>query len=139
MHTWFLMLLMMMIMLASAEGHEAIDQLNFEEKVLNSDKPWLLEFYSDMCGSCREFAPTFEQVASALSSSEIQIGMVGIDQKEGMDLANALGILEEGIPNVRLFSRANRNGLKIMPGEMYSKTQLLESIQSHLATLKDEL
>ena len=38
------------------EGHQVLKQDNFEEKVLQSDKPVLLDFYSDTCIPCKRMA-----------------------------------------------------------------------------------
>ena len=64
-------------------GYESITSKNFEGKVLSSGRVWLLEFYSNRCGSCQEFKPTFESVVEELKKKgiKIEIGMVGIDDK----------------------------------------------------------
>ena len=54
-----------------------------------------------MCGSCQEFAPVWDTLTKKLKS--IKTGKVNIDTKEGLALAQKLGVLEEGIPNLQLY------------------------------------
>merc|ERR1712046_532258 len=77
----------------------AIDGTNFKEKVADSNKVWMLEFYSDMCGSCQEFAPTWSEV-DKLAQGKVETGKVKVDDSAGAELAEKLGVFEEGIPNV---------------------------------------
>ena len=85
-------------------GLPEITSKNFASTVEGSDELWMLEFYSDMCGSCKEFKPTFEALAGAFPS--IKSAGVNIDSADGMALANQLGILSGGIPNISLFGKA---------------------------------
>ena len=39
---------------------------NFEEEVLKSDKPVLVDFYADWCGPCKMMAPVVAQLADEL-------------------------------------------------------------------------
>ena len=85
-------------------GLPEITSKNFASTVEGSDELWMLEFYSDMCGSCKEFKPTFEALASAFPG--IKSAGVNIDDSDGMALANQLGVLAKGIPNISLFGKA---------------------------------
>jgi len=70
----------------------------------DDERAWLVEFHSPMCGSCKEFEPVFKRVSASLGQN-IAVGTVNIDTKEGMSIAKSLGVLEEGLPNVRLMNK----------------------------------
>jgi len=41
-----------------------VSKENFQNEVLDSDKPVLLDFYADWCGPCRMVAPAIEEIAN---------------------------------------------------------------------------
>ena len=100
---------------------EKLDPTRFTNDVLDDERVWAIEFYSGMCGSCKEFAPKWEFLQEKMSA--VVTSKVNIDEKPGMDLAQKLGVLQEGLPNIRLFSNTGQTqGIPIMPGtEMTSK------------------
>ena len=50
-----------------------------------------------MCGSCKEFEPTWESLSEELKlSSKVKVGRCSIDDKLGMKLAQEQGILNQG-------------------------------------------
>lgn len=69
-----------------------------------------------MCGSCKEFAPTWDKLEYSLKS-KISLGKVNIDDQNNMKLAQSLGVLDEGIPCIRIFtSKSDSNGASLMSG-----------------------
>lgn len=62
---------------------------NFEELVLNSAKPVLLDFWAVWCGPCRMVAPIVEQIAS--EREDIVVGKINVDEE--MELAVRFGIV----------------------------------------------
>ncbi len=74
-----------------------ITKSNFEEEVIQSDKPVLLDFWATWCGPCRMLAPIIEEIAN--ERSDIKVGKVNVDD-EG-ELAASFGI--SSIPTVILF------------------------------------
>lgn len=47
-----------------------IDLKHFDDKVINDTAVWLVEFYSPMCGSCKDFAPTWAKLEKGLFNLE---------------------------------------------------------------------
>ena len=52
----------------------------FEEEVLNSDKPVLIDFYANWCVPCRMFSPIVEEVAQ--ENSNIKVVKVNVDESQ---------------------------------------------------------
>ena len=66
-----------------------INQNNFQEEVLNSDKPVLLDFWAPWCGPCRMVLPLVEAIAE--ERSDIKVGKINVDEE--VELASRFGIM----------------------------------------------
>ncbi len=74
-----------------------ITSADFEEVVLKSDKPVLVDFNATWCGPCRMLKPTLD----ALAAERPDVTVVGVDVDENMDLAEEYGVFS--IPCLVLF------------------------------------
>ena len=61
-----------------------ITAANFENEVLRSDKPVLLDFYADWCGPCKMLSPILHELAEEKSGT-LKVGKVNVDEQ--MELA----------------------------------------------------
>ena len=66
-----------------------INKNNFQNEVMNSDKPILLNFWAPWCAPCRMVAPTVEEIAS--ERVDIKVGKINVDEQP--ELANKFGIM----------------------------------------------
>lgn len=57
----------------------AFTDSNFENEVINSEVPVLVDFYADWCGPCKMMAPVIEQLATEYEG-KAKIGKLDIDQ-----------------------------------------------------------
>ena len=73
-------------------------QTDFEEKVLKSDKPVLVDFWAPWCGPCRMAGPVIEELAGEYEGKAV-IGKVNVDEER--QLAGQYGVMS--IPTVILF------------------------------------
>ena len=62
---------------------------NFEEEVIKSDKPVLIDFWATWCGPCKMIAPTVEEIAEEYEG-KIKVGKVNVDEEP--DLTQSFGI-----------------------------------------------
>ncbi len=76
---------------------------NFENEVLRSDKPVLVDFWAAWCGPCRMLSPVVDEVAE--ENPGIKVGKVNVDEQG--QLAMQFGIMS--IPTLMLF----RNGKNV--------------------------
>jgi thioredoxin 1 len=101
---------------ARTEGRvEYADQANFEELVLDSDVPVLVDFYADWCGPCRMIAPVLEKLAE--ETTDARIVKVNVDQNP--QLAARYGI--HSIPSLLIFEKSRVTGRHV---GVVSKAQL---------------
>jgi thioredoxin 1 len=85
-----------------------VNSATFDQHVLRSELPVLVDFYADWCGPCKALAPTLEQVAA--ENPQARVVKVNID--DSPDLAARYGV--KSIPRLMVFKdgqiAAKRNG-----------------------------
>ena len=82
----------------------AVTDASFDQDVLKSDVPVLVDFWAPWCGPCRMVAPTVDEIAKEF---EGQIKVFKLNTDENPNVASQYGI--RSIPTLMLF----KDGLKI--------------------------
>ena len=95
---------------------------NFEDEVLNSDKPVIVDFWADWCGPCKALSPILDQIADEMVD-QARIVKVNVDQAS--DLAQKYGI--RGIPTLIFFK--NGEVKSTLVGNQ-PKEEIVKNIQS---------
>ena len=81
-----------------------ITSANFEEKVIKSEKPVLIDFWAEWCGPCRMLAPTVEAIAN--EREDLKVGKIDVDVEQ--QLAVQFGI--ESIPTLIIVKKGEIAG-----------------------------
>ena len=66
-----------------------INRENFNEEVIRSDKPVLLDFWASWCGPCRMVGPILEEIAR--ERPDIKVGKINVDEQQ--ELASAFRVM----------------------------------------------
>ena len=101
----------------------ATDQ-NFEEEVLKSPVPVLIDFWAAWCVPCKMIAPTLEELGREYDG-KVKIGKVNVD--ENRNTANTYGI--RGIPSLLLFKDGE---VKEQMVGVHSKQEISNMISKNL-------
>ncbi|MDI6828040.1 MAG: thioredoxin [Armatimonadota bacterium] len=97
---------------------------NFEQEVLNSDTPVLVDFWASWCGPCRMIAPFIEEIAQEYGE---KLKVVKVDVDQSPSVAGRFGIMS--IPTLMLFK--NGNIVETIVGAL-PKQQIIQKIQPHI-------
>ena len=84
-----------------------VTEKNFEEEVLNSTTPVLVDFWATWCGPCQMMGPVVEE----LSETETGVKFCKVNVDDSPDLAAKYGVMS--IPNFVLFKNGNVAGQTI--------------------------
>ena len=97
---------------------------SFEEDVLQSDIPVLVDYWAEWCGPCKMIAPILDDVAGDYAG-KLKIAKLNID--ENNQTAPQYGI--RGIPTLMIFKNGTAAATKV---GAISKTQLVEFIDANI-------
>ena len=58
-----------------------LNQENFENEVIKSEKPVLIDFYADWCGPCKMMSPIIDSIVEELGET-IKVGKINVDENQ---------------------------------------------------------
>ncbi len=103
----------------------AVTDATFEQEVLKSDVPVLVDFWAEWCGPCKMIAPVLEQIASD-TAGKLKIVKLNVDENQGTPPKFAI----RGIPTLILFKNGQPAATQV--GAVH-KAQLTAFVQPHLS------
>ncbi|KAA6186281.1 thioredoxin TrxA [Thiohalocapsa marina] len=96
----------------------------FEQEVLQSDKPVLVDYWANWCAPCKMIAPVLEEIAAEYAG-RLRIAKIDIDQNRAVTERYNV----RGIPTLILFKNGEAEAIKV---GAVSKSQLTVFVDSNL-------
>ena len=81
---------------------------SFDQDVLKSSTPVLVDFWAEWCGPCKQIAPALEQIAEELSG---QVTVAKLDIEQSPMTGSRYGV--RGIPTMMLFKDGHMASMKV--------------------------
>lgn len=101
-----------------------VTDATFDQEVLKSSEPVLVDYWADWCGPCKMIAPILDEIANDYTG-RIKIAKLNIDENPGTPPKYGI----RGIPTLMLFKNGNVEATKV---GAVSKSQLTAFIDSNI-------
>lgn len=101
---------------------QTVNDLNFDQEVLESELPVLVDFTASWCGPCRQIAPLIDQLATEYAG-RAKVTKIDIDESPGT--AAKYGI--RGVPTLYVFKGGQLVGQRVGAAPKSALAQLIEN------------
>jgi thioredoxin 1 len=107
-------------------GQNVLDftDASFDQDVIGSDKPVLVDFWAEWCGPCRMMTPTIDAIATEYAG-KVTVGKLNVDENGGV----AMRFNIRGIPTLLLFKGGRVVEQKV---GAVGKTEVQKMLDSHV-------
>jgi thioredoxin 1 len=107
-----------------ANGVQTLTTSTFDETVVSSDLPVLVDFWAEWCGPCKAIAPILEEIAGE-HGDRVRVAKINVD--ENPDIARRFDVMS--IPTLILFKEGTAEARLV---GAKGKNQLVQEISAHL-------
>ncbi|MEN3929805.1 thioredoxin [Microvirga sp. W0021] len=99
-----------------------VTDASFEQEVLNSSEPVVVDFWAEWCGPCRMIAPALEEISNEMAG-KVKVAKVNVD--ENQNIASQFGI--RSIPALLIFKNGQLAGQRAGAAPKGDLTKWIES------------